>query len=169
VSRSSFEGKPQIKEWLKSINIEHNKVLDIGAGAGTYPALYRDSLKDCKWVGIEIWEPYKIKYELEKQYDTLLIGDARSMQFNYYDVCFLGDVLEHMTKEEAVSLVRKLKDSCTYIIISIPIIDYPQDTINGNPYEVHIKDDWSHEEVIQTFPDVKKFWTGQTIGVYLIW
>ena len=169
MSRSSFEGKPQIKEWLKGLKLQHNKVLDIGAGAGTYPALYRDSLKGCKWVGVEIWEPYKVKYDLDIHYDTLLIGDARLMKFNYYDVCFLGDVLEHMTKEEAVALVERLKESCTYIIISIPIIDYPQEGINGNPYEAHIKDDWSHKEVVKTFPGIQEFWTGQTIGVYLIW
>ena len=169
MGRSSLEGKPQIKEWLKDLKIQHNRVLDIGAGAGTYPVFYRDSLKSCKWVGVEIWEDYKVKYELEKQYDTLLIGDARHMKFNYYDVCFLGDVLEHMTKQEAVSLVEKLKESCNYLIISIPIIKYPQDSINGNPYEAHIKDDWSHEEVMETFFSIQKFWTGQTIGVYLIW
>ena len=118
---------------------------------------------------MEIWKDYKVKYGLEKHYDTLLIGDARAMQFNYYDVCFLGDILEHMTKEDAVSLVRKLKDTCRYLIISIPIIDYPQDSMHGNPYQAHIKDDWSHKEVMETFPEVKKFWTGQTIGVYLIW
>jgi len=166
---SSFEGKPQIKEWLKTLDIQHNKVLDIGAGAGTYPVLYRDTLKDCKWTGVEIWEDYKIKFGIEKHYDTLLIGDARMMQFNYYDVCFLGDVLEHMTKEEAISLVNKLKESCTYIVISIPIIYYEQGAIKGNPYEAHVKPDWSHKEVMETFTSIKKSWTGQTIGVYLIW
>jgi cyclopropane fatty-acyl-phospholipid synthase-like methyltransferase len=169
VGRSSFEGKSQIKEWLEHLDIQHNKVLDIGAGAGTYPILYRDTLKDCKWVGVEIWKDYKVKYGLEKHYDTLLIGDARVMQFNYYDVCFLGDILEHMTKEEAIALVNKLKDTCRYLIISIPIIDYPQDSMHGNPYQAHIKDDWSHKEVMETFTEVKKFWVGQTIGVYLIW
>ena len=166
---SSIEGKAQIKTWLENIDIQHNKVLDIGAGSGAYPALYRDTLKNCKWVGVEIWEPYKIKYELEKQYDTLLIGDARQMKFNYYDVCFLGDVLEHMTKQEAVSLVNKLKESCTNIVISIPIVTYEQGTMRGNPYEAHIKPDWSHKEVVKTFSNIKEFWTGQTIGVYLIW
>ena len=169
MGRSSFEGKSQIKEWLKDLDIQHNKVLDIGAGAGTYPALYRDTLKDCKWVGVEIWEPYKEKYGSERHYDTLLIGDARVMQFNYYDVCFLGDVLEHMTKEEAVSLVNKLQESCTYIIISIPIVEYPQGALHGNPYEAHVKPDWSHKEVVKTFSNIKEFWTGETIGVYLIW
>jgi hypothetical protein len=27
----------------------------------------------------------------------------------------------------------------------------PQDELEGNPFEVHVKDDWSHNEVIATW------------------
>jgi hypothetical protein len=46
----------------------------------------------------------------------------------------------------------------------------PQDEVNGNPFEVHVKDDWTHEEVMQTWNTyVKNFYRKgkkSKIGVY---
>ena len=68
-----------------------------------------------------------------------------------FSVAIAGDVLEHMTKEEAILLVNHLLDHCKTVIISIPIIHMPQGELDHNPFEVHVKDDWSHEEVVNTW------------------
>ena len=73
-----------------------------------------------------------------------------------------------MTKDEAISLIKKLSVNAKRVIISIPIVHYPQGEVNENPFEKHIKDDWSHQEMIDTFPQIVKHWQGNVIGVYFL-
>lgn len=168
---SSKEGKQEIVEWcrnLKNINL----ILDIGAGKGTYINLLkkRKLFREAHWTGIEAWAPYVTQYNLNEVYDTLINNDVRKVDFNnlHFDLIFMGDVLEHMTKDEAILLVNVLSKISKYCIISIPIVHYPQDEIFNNPFEKHIKDDWSHTEVIDSFPNIVKTFQGAEIGCYLL-
>jgi hypothetical protein len=55
------------------------------------------------------------------------------------------------------------------VVISIPIHHCPQGAWGGNPYEIHVKDDWTHQEVMESFPGIKQFLKKtKTIGVYWI-
>jgi hypothetical protein len=68
------------------------------------------------------------------------------------DVVIAGDVLEHMTKQDAITLVDCILAVAKTLIVSIPIRYMPQDEhAYPNPHEAHIKDDWSHEEVMETW------------------
>lgn len=170
---SSDSGKAYTRKLLQKIlkydpKPEGYKVLDVGIGSGTYSNLYR-SLVRGEWSGIEIWAPYVEKYNLKEKYDILFRDDVRHMSFRTYDIAFLGDVVEHMTKEEAVSTVANLLEHVTYVFISIPIIPYPQGEFDGNPFEAHIKDNWSHQEVIDTFGQhVVVSSVENEIGVYVL-
>lgn len=171
--RSSPEGKAQIKEWVENVQISYSKIIDVATGQGTYKNLFGDmpNLKNCQWHGIEIWPRWIKKFALKEKYDVLFEHDVRTFDYsNYgpYDIAFVGDVLEHMTKDEAISLVNILKENVNHIFISIPIVYMPQGADGGNPYEVHVKPDWSHEEVLETFTGINKSWSGKKIGVYEI-
>lgn len=171
---SSKEGKKEIHNWLTEFSTNVNTVIDLGAGQGTYHRFFSrksEILKHAKWIGIEVWQPYIDQFDLKNIYDIIENEDIRLVdyqQFGNIDLAFVGDVLEHMTKDEAISLINKLLKNTKRIIISIPIIHYPQDEVEGNPYEKHIKDDWSHQEVLDTFPHIKKHYKGNVIGVYLL-
>ena len=171
---SSKEGKSIIREWVTEFGPTVNTVLDLGVGNGTYHKLYTiksDALAHAKWVGVEAWKPYIEEFDLENRYDTIINEDIRKIDFTTItglDLVFAGDVLEHITKEEAVKVIDDLINVATRIVISIPIIHYPQGEVEGNPFEVHVKDDWSHEEMLETFPQIKRSWTGKAIGVYLL-
>jgi predicted TPR repeat methyltransferase len=169
--RSSPEGKSQIEEWVSSLAVPHKKILDIAVGQGTYHTLLSqlENLKDAKWHGIEIWPRWIKKFSLSKKYDYFYESDVRTFDYSSIgtvDIAFAGDVLEHMTKEEAIELVKNVLSVSDNLFISIPIVYMPQGADGGNPYEVHVKPDWSHEEVIATFPQIKESWTGREIGVY---
>jgi predicted TPR repeat methyltransferase len=169
-------GKTQTAEWFSNNQDSINRVLDIGAGAGTYPKLIKQEHNIChtaEWVGIEAWEPYIEQFDLKILYDQVVNCDARKLDWNNlgkFDVAIAGDVLEHMTKEEAVVLVNEILENCGTLIISIPIRYMPQDDIEGNPFEIHVKPDWTHEEVVDTWKDVlKNHWRKSVkskIGVY---
>jgi predicted TPR repeat methyltransferase len=171
---SNKEGKAIIKDWIGEFSSDVNTIVDLGVGEGQYHWRFcRKSsiLKHAKWIGIEVWEPYIELYNLKNVYDHIEQEDIRLVDYQKFggiDLVFAGDVLEHMTKEEAVELMTTLLANSKRIIISIPIIHYPQDEVNGNPFERHVKDDWSHQEMIDTFPQITKHWQGKVIGVYLL-
>lgn len=171
--RSSKEGKDEIVSWCKELP-DINTIVDIGAGSGTY---YKMLVRKNKmflasmWIAIEAWQNYITQYELDKKYNKVINQDARTVQFSTIgdiDLTIMGDMLEHMTKDEAISLVNEISKNSRYAIISIPIVHYPQDEFEGNPFEVHIKDDWSHSEVMETFPNIVKTFEGTEIGCYLL-
>ena len=82
-------------------------VLDIGAGSGTYSDRYSKTwLRNCEWLAVEIWEPYLEKYKLAEKYDKVFNISAqeyfKKWRFSPTSeggaICFLGDVIEHLTK-----------------------------------------------------------------------
>lgn len=160
----------KIKKYDVSLLIKSSpyKILDVGVGSGTYSNLYR-SLIPGQWTGVEIWEPYIEKYQLKEKYDVLIQDDIRKINNEYYDIVFLGDVVEHMTKEDAIQVVTKLVETCKYVFISLPIGFYPQGEYDSNPYEAHIKDNWSHEEAMEAFgKHVVVSTLDEEIGVYVL-
>ena len=149
-------GKAETLAWFQQHG-PFQRILDIGAGSGTYINLIKIKNRVCheaEWVGIEAWADYIEKFKLKDKYNRIINQDVRTIDWNsmgQFDVAIAGDVLEHMTKSEAVELVERILEHCATLIISIPIIHMPQDAVEGNPYEVHVKDDWSHNEVMSTW------------------
>jgi len=148
------------------------RVLDIGAGSGTYSDLLRGHMPESEWHAVEVWEPYLEKYDLAARYDHVHCLDARQLDpatlAPEFDLTLCGDVLEHMEKEEAQALIGRLLTVSRVVLISIPIIHYPQGEVHGNPFEAHVKDDWSHEEVGSSFPHIASFFVHNFIGIYLL-
>ena len=135
------------------LKIQPKTILDCGTGSGIYSDLIRDQVRhECRLDGIEVWQPYIDEYLLEKKYDNLIKVDVREHNDFNYDLVIFGDILEHMSKEDALSLWDKVSKQAKYALIAIPIIHYPQGPAFGNPYEIHVKDDWSVAEVWDSFP-----------------
>ncbi len=162
---SSTEGKIETLVWIIKNNIE--TILDVGAGSGTYHnLLHSNGVRPKKFDAIEVWKPYIEQYSLQSRYDRVFQEDARKHNDFNYDLVILGDVLEHMTKEDAVALWSKVSGKAKHAIISIPIIHYPQGHIDGNPYEEHVKEDWTVEEVLETFEGIVDHEAFPTVGVF---
>jgi glycosyltransferase involved in cell wall biosynthesis len=164
---SAPAGKPFIRSIIKALNPK--TVLDVGVGSGTYVNLMRtNTAHDCVWTGVEVWQPYVEKFGLDRLYDELAIADIRHWALpKRYDLGIVGDVLEHMTAAEAVEVLKKIRDNCDVVIASLPVKHWPQGVHEGNPFEEHIKDDWSHEEVLQTFGIPTQQHVEDGIGVYV--
>ena len=160
---SSENGKAYIRNIVG--RIKHDRMLDIGCGSGTYAKMFPDA----HWTGVEVWEPYIEEFKLKDLYQDLIISDATNLklkELGHYDVAILGDVLEHMTKEEALKLFERVIGIADTVIVSIPIGHYPQEEYNGNPYEKHVTDNWTDKDFRETFGDPTVGYIDNEIGVY---
>ena len=153
------------KQYIKDLNLTGEKILDVGAGCGTYRKLLPNL--GTHWTAVEVWEPYIREYGLNSMYNEVIIEDVRKIDFAKYDIAFVGDVLEHMTELEAINLVTKLKECARTIVVSIPLGYYPQDEYAGNPYEKHIEDHWTHDRVLSAFGKPWAHTIDKEIGIYV--
>lgn len=160
---------PESRGWVirKIRESKATKILDVGAGSGTYyNALKRNGYHRASVDAIEIWKPYIDEFNLSSKYKNVFEVDVREWKDFDYDVVIFGDILEHMTKDEALAVWSRVSDQAKNAVISIPIIHYHQGHINGNPYEEHVKDDWSHTEVVESFSGIVDSWQGKVVGAY---
>lgn len=133
-------------------DIQPATVLDVGAGAGVYADLLRAEFGTSVHItGVEPWLPYYDRFGLLGKYDAMSLRDARFITHWGYDLVLFGDVLEHMGKGDAIAMWDRASEQARWGIISIPIIHYPQGHEEGNPYEQHVKEDWSVDEVLESF------------------
>lgn len=136
---SSEEGKEFVSDFFHEIPLK--KVIDIGVGAGAYRNVLAGH--DAHWTGIEVWTPYIAQFDLEGRYDKVIVADARYMDWGKvgtgFDAVILGDVLEHMTFDEARRLLAESARNGRYVVVSLPVIHYPQGAELGNPWETHVE------------------------------
>ena len=117
---------------------ENCAVLDVGVGDGYYgEALHRKF--NAIVYGIEVWPKYIANHLL--YYRTIFLCDARTFEYELLTkkigLVILGDVVEHLEKPEAITLVNRLKSLFPWLVMTIPIIDVPQGAYLGNTYEIH--------------------------------
>ena len=153
---------------LRQLTPAPTSMLDVGVGAGTYGDMFRKHFPRAYRAGIEIWKPYVYRFNLPTKYDTLILSDARELNsLMPADIIILGDVIEHMSTKDALMMWnRALEAARRAVYLSIPIIHYPQGPEEGNPYEAHVVDDYSHELVLTIFDGITASWTGSVVGVY---
>ena len=160
---------PETKPWIldKIREYKPKSILDVGAGSGTYADLLKDNGYTRATIdAVEVWEPYVKEFNLNSKYRRVYQTDIRDFDQYHHDLVIFGDILEHMSIDDALNVWETASIYCAHAVISIPIIHYHQHAINGNPYEEHIKDDWSHQEVLDTFSRIVDFWRGDITGAY---
>lgn len=162
--------EPDNKEWIvkKLKEINPKKMLDVGTGVGIYGDLARIFLPDTHVDGVEVFEPYFQMFGLTQKYNRMLQIDVRELpEFEDYDVIIFGDVLEHMTKEEAISLWEKASKHTKWAIITIPVIHNEQGPVYGNPYETHVEEDWSVDSVLKSFKGIVEHKVFSITGAFI--
>lgn len=137
---------------------EIKTILDVGPGFGTYARILRDygMHHDVQIDCVEIWEPYVDQYNLTGLYAHVIVDDIRfiaqgtGVMTKAYDLIVFGDVLEHMTPWESLSVWEWASRSAKYGMISVPIVHWPQ-AGTENPYEKHIQEHMHVDEVVDVF------------------
>jgi 2-polyprenyl-3-methyl-5-hydroxy-6-metoxy-1,4-benzoquinol methylase len=154
----------------KTIEFKPKSILDIGVGFGKYGVLFREYLdvwnveedykhNDIRIDGVEIFKEYE--NPVWKVYNKVHIGDIRklSKKLPEYDLVFMGDVIEHFTKMEGITILNELRYK--HIIIVTPIEVSAQKAVYNNPYETH-KSQWTYTD----FPMPMMNYSLQNINVF---
>lgn len=156
--------KKEFKEHLYANFNTNIEILDVGAGCGTYGDLLKQDFTNID--GIEIFEPYKDQFDLDKIYRHLYIGDIKDLNIFLYNYIIMGDVIEHMSVEDAQALLEKIYQNNIYCMVAIPYI-MPQGDVGGNEYERHLQDDLTHELFIERYPMMQLLIRNEHYGYYV--
>jgi len=121
-------------------------VLDLGCGpsspVATIPGLSRK-------VGVEPFEPYLNRAISNKTHDEFVCALISDLSFGQseFDAVLLIDVIEHMSKEEALDVLALAeKWARKRVIINSPNGFVPQSALDGNPLQEHLSG-WSFKEM----------------------
>lgn len=158
---------PEGRDWAVD-HIRHSTapvIVDIGCGEGTYSDLARGWRPDARWIGVEIHAPYVERFDLTRKYDEVVITDARRYTFPRDPFLLIaGDVIEHLTRPDALAFLTRARRHAEAILISVPIVDYPQHEHEGNPHEAHL-DQWDFDGMADNLPGCDT-WRGDIVGRY---
>ena len=91
------------------------RVVDVGPGHGKYGVLVREYVDaDAEVVAIEAWQPYVDDFRLDCFYDDVIVADVLGAldaadgifsRLAAADVVLMVDVIEHLPKEDALTLL----------------------------------------------------------------
>lgn len=142
--------RPYHLTWLCNaiIELQPKRILDVGIGFGSKGMLFREytdvwngRMFDQQTVidGVEIFPQYITDLQ-RKIYNNIYEGDVRELihTLDFYDLIYMGDVLEHLNREDGARLIANLKQRCTHLIIVTPVQVSPQGGVYGNESETHI-------------------------------
>ena len=158
--------KNEVRDWMIQNVPTDKKLLDVGPGQGTYSALLREL--GYKMDAIEIWEPYVNEYNLREKYENVHLGDIINFNFEEYDFIILGDVLEHLTTEDAQNLINRINSLKKECLVAIPYQMEQDGEEYGNIYETHLQPDLTHDVMKQRYPDLVPIFTNQYYGYYVM-
>jgi protein-L-isoaspartate O-methyltransferase len=146
-------------------NIPHYaKVLDVGAGSGKYGAMLRDYFGGID--ALEIYHPYIAKFDLHSIYNRIFCADIMEFDISEFDYIILGDIIEHLTIENAQELLSYINNSGKKCVVAIPY-EMDQDEVGGNKYEKHLQSDLTNNTFIDRYPYMKLLFNNELYGYYV--
>ena len=156
--------KQEVKDYLKSKFNSNAKILDVGAGCGTYYDLLKDYFTNI--YAVEVFKPNIKNYNLLKKYKKVYNTNIKDFKYSSYDIIIFGDVIEHLDVEEAQEVINYAYDRCKEMIVAVPY-QLEQGIAEDNIYEIHKQDDLTHELVLQRFPNLKLLYKNDLYGYYI--
>ena len=156
--------KKNVKKYLQSKFTENATILDVGAGEGTYYNLLHDCFKTIH--AVEVFKPNIDIYELEKKYEAVFNTDIKDFEYGFYAIIIFGDIIEHLTVEEAQKVLKYAYDRCDEMIVAVPY-EMEQGIAEDNVYEIHKQPDLTPENVLERYPMLKLLYKNSKYGYYV--
>jgi len=156
--------KQETFDFLKNKYDASVRILDLGAGCGTYSDMMRTVFPNMD--AVEIHAPYIDEYQLRNKYNNVWNENAITFDFDYYDVIILGDILEHIEESEGIKLIEKLYNKCNDLIIGIPF-NSEQGVHFDNIYEIHLQAELTNESFLAKYKGFRPLALRYDYGIYI--
>ena len=151
-------GKKEVSAWIRD-NYPEAVILDVGAGEGTWHELLPEYTMDA----VEIYKPAADKLT---GYRNVYVKDIVTYKYRkHYDLIIFGDVLEHLSVEDAQNVIKYARGHCEDMIIAVPWM-YPQDEVDGNKWQKHLQDDLTPEIFAERYPGFEVLWQNDLYAYY---
>ena len=138
-------GKQFVCEWIRKHFAVTDTLLDVGACDGKWQQLLPE------YTNLDAVEAFEPNLKHLSHYRNVFHADIRDFQYDWYDLIIFGDIVEHLTPEQAKAMLDYAKQRCKEMVIVVPYL-YRQGAIYDNPYEVHIQDDLTAELFERRYP-----------------
>ena len=137
-------------------------ILDVGACDGKWhkmlgPYYTMDA--------VEIFTPSIEVYGLESKYRKVYNCDIKDLKYKHYGCVVFGDVIEHMTVEDAQKTLEYAKKHADLVVVGVPYL-WPQGRCYGNAWEEHIQEDLTHDLFMERYPGFELFMKQENYGWY---
>lgn len=142
-------GKSEVAEMLAPKLPNKARILDVGAGNG----IYRDMIgHQFNWSAVELW--HETAEHLSKTYNKVYEIDIRDFKYSRsYDLIIFGDILEHLSVEDAKEVLSKAMKHSDRILVAVPY-QLEQGALYGNDAETHIQSDLTLKEMRIRYPEL---------------
>lgn len=138
-------GKQDVCRWARENFPDSSTVLDVGACDGNWRRLLPE------YRAMDAVEVFGMNLPRLQGYRRVFHADICDFRFDWYDLIIFGDIIEHLTVEQAQAVLAYAKPRCRDLIIAVPFL-YRQGAIYGNPWEVHKQDDLTPELFEERYP-----------------
>ena len=142
------DGKEFVTGWVHGRFARGSTCLDVGACDGTWYNRLGDYLV---MDAVEIFAPNISAHMLDKKYRNVWNTDVADLEYEWYDLIMFGDVIEHMSVEQAQKVIEYAKPRCRDMIIAVPFL-YRQGPMYGNQWEAHLQEDLTPELFDRRYP-----------------
>jgi 16S rRNA A1518/A1519 N6-dimethyltransferase RsmA/KsgA/DIM1 with predicted DNA glycosylase/AP lyase activity len=140
------------------------RIIDVGAGSGTYGLMLKNHYKNLD--AIEVWDKYIEEFNLRDIYREVYNEDVLDFRFGNYDYAIFGDVIEHLSFEDADNLLSLLLVKDIKCLVAVPYT-MKQGEVNGNIYEEHKQDDLTHDLFLKRYPYMGLLYRNEKYGYYV--
>jgi hypothetical protein len=140
------------------------KVLDVGAGSGKYGVMLRHYFDNID--ALEVYPPYIHIFDLHSIYKRIFCSDIMEFDISEFDYFIFGDIIEHLSVDNAQELLSYINNSGKKCLVAIPY-QMEQGEVGGNKYETHLQSDLTENNFIKRYPYMRLLFNNELYGYYV--
>lgn len=126
---------------LNFVPVDAKRVLDVGCGRGVMGGLLRVYREPELIVALDIYKPYLSFVRTVGFYDEVLCLDLSRNGLPFddstFDLVLCMEVLEHLPKQRAFSLLNELERVSDRVVVTTPTRFYRQSEYDDNIHQLH--------------------------------
>lgn len=158
LSMYDWAGIEVVKQVLIDYPNRNTRIIDIGAGWGKYGVLLKPHYD--KIDALDVW------WIEDGVYNKTYIKNVAEGLPEPYTVAIMGDVFEHLTREDARKFLENVLPQVEQIYIVVPW-QMQQEAVDGNPHEEHQQEDLTPELMAELYPELKLLNQTEVKGLYI--